>query len=262
VAETGRYLYAVTRDLRPQATADVAGVGGTSVETLAHRGLTALVSTVSLDEFGEEPLRRNLEEMAWLERTARAHDEVVRLAAEHGATAPLRMLTICRDDRAVLDRLDEMYDDLVAALARIEGRHEWSVKLVLPPTSTTSKPPSSTAATPPPAGRAGGGAAYLRAKKAAAQLQRESQDSAARTAQEVYDELSSLAVAGRRLRPQDPRLSGLPGTMTLNAAYLVDDACSDSFTSAVTRLAGSHPEIQVRVDGPWPPYSFIEGDPS
>lgn len=253
MAETGRYLYAVTTsDLPARAKAGVAGVGGAAIETLAHRGLTAVVSTVSLKEFGEEPLQRNLEQMAWLERTARAHDEVVRWAADHGATAPLRMLTICNDDTAVLDRVDDMYDDLVAALSRIDGRHEWSIKLVRPPATEARPVRGST----PPA--AGGGAAYLRAKKAAAEAQRAGQDSAARTAQEVYEELSGLAVAGRRLRPQDPRLSGLVGTMILNAAYLVDDAASDSFTSAATRIAEAHPEIETRVDGPWPPYSFIE----
>lgn len=255
MAETGRYLYAVTRGLPARATEGLTGVADAPVEALEHRDLTALVSTVSLEEFGEEPLRRNLEEMAWLERTARAHDEVVRWAADLGATAPLRMLTICHDDGGVLARLDEMYDDLTEALARIDGRHEWSIKLVLPSPGPEDRP-----ARPTTAPGEGGGAAYLRAKKAAAQAQREGQDTAARTAHEVYDELSSLAVAGRRLRPQDPRLSGLPGTMTLNAAYLVDDAACDVFISGVTMLAEAHPEMQVNMDGPWPPYSFIEVD--
>lgn len=248
--ESGCYLYAVTRGLHPQVIDGVRGVGGAPVEIYEHRGLSALVSTVSLVEFGEESLRRNLEEMIWLERTARAHDEVVRLAAAHGATAPLRMLTICYDDRAVVERIDTMYDDLVAALERVEGRHEWSVKLVLPPAGAEPQPSS-----PAPA-RPGGGAAYLRAKKAAVQAQRLSQDSAARAAQEVYDQLSRHATAGRRLRPQDPRLSGLAGTMTLNAAFLVDDATAERFTEAASGLAAEHPETQLRVDGPWPPYSF------
>lgn len=251
MAETARYLYAVTRDLPAQALDGITGVGGTPVEVHEHRGLSVLVSTVSLAEFGEEPLRRNLEELVWLERTARAHDEVVRLAAAHGATAPLRMLTICHDDRAVDERLDEMYDALTDALARIEGRHEWSIKLVLPPAGAEQPPASA----PAPVG-SGGGAAYLRAKKAAAQAQREGQDQAAGTAQDVYEELSRLAVASRRLRPQDPRLSGLAGTMTLNAAYLVDDDASERFTDAVARLAEQHPRTEIRVDGPWPPYSF------
>lgn len=255
MADTGRYLYAVTRGLPSDATTGVTGVGGAPVEALEHRGLTVLVSTVSLAEFGEEPLRHNLEELVWLERTARQHDEVVRVAADHGATAPLRMLTICHDDAGVRERLDEMHDDLTAALARVEGRHEWSVKVVLPPPSQSKAAPTdapgSTAAPSPP-----GGAAYLRAKKAAAQSRREGEDTAARTAQEVHEALSRLSVASRRLRPQDPRLTGIPGTMTLNAAYLVEDAESADFAAAAARLAEQQPQVEIRVDGPWPPYSF------
>jgi hypothetical protein len=210
------------------------------------------VSTVSLAEFGEEPLRQNLEELVWLERTARQHDEVVRVAADHGATAPLRMLTICHDDAGVRERLDEMHDDLTAALARVEGRHEWSVKVVLPPSEAARTETSGSVAAPSPPG----GAAYLRAKKAAAQSRREGEDTAARAAQEVHEALSRLSVASRRLRPQDPRLTGIPGTMTLNAAYLVEDAESADFAGAAAQLAEQQPQVQIRVDGPWPPYSF------
>jgi hypothetical protein len=251
MAETARYVYAVTRELSPESASGATGVGGAPVELVRHRGLTALVSTVSLAEFGEEPLRRNLEELVWLERTARAHDEVVRLAADHGPTAPLRMLTICTDDAAVHARLDEMYDDITAAITRVEGRHEWSVKLVLPPQDAPERPRRTSP--PPPTG---GGAAYLRAKKAVAQERREGEDVAVRAAQQVYDALSRVAVAARRLRPQDPRLTGIPGSMILNAAYLVDDAASESFTAAVAEQAEQHPQTQLRVDGPWPPYSF------
>jgi len=250
MAETGRYLYAVTRDLPPEATAGVVGVGGAPVELLEHGDLTVLLSTVDLAEFGEESLRANLEQLPWLERTARAHDDVVRLAAGRGPTAPFRMLTICRDDAAVRTRLDEMHDGLEDALARVAGRHEWSVKLLLPPAEASAPAPA-----PSPAS-VGGGAAYLRAKKDAAESRGRREESAARTAQEVNEALELLAVASRRLQPQDPRLTGVPGQMVLNAAYLVDDADSSFFVTEAERLGGRHPELQASVDGPWPPYSF------
>jgi hypothetical protein len=251
MAETARYLYAVARGLPDTVTHGAVGVADAPVEALPHRGLVVLVSTVSLEEFGEDPLREHLEDMQWLERTARAHDDVVRLAADHGATAPLRMLTICRDDGAVRERLDEMYEQLTAALARVEGRREWSVKLILPP-----QPARMAAATAPVGGGTPGGAAYLRAKKEAAQARRNSEEAAARTAQHVYEALGQVAVASRRLPPQDPRLTGIPGAMTLNAAYLVEEADSERFTATVAQLAQEHPEVEARVDGPWPAYSF------
>ncbi|HEX2550125.1 MAG TPA: GvpL/GvpF family gas vesicle protein, partial [Nocardioidaceae bacterium] len=94
----GRYLYAVSRGLPPDALADVPGLGDGRLEVLEHQGLSAVVSDVDLEEYGEEGLRRNLERLDWLEEVARRHDEVVHAVAEHGPVAPLRLATICLDD--------------------------------------------------------------------------------------------------------------------------------------------------------------------
>ena len=64
------------------------------------------------------------------------------------------------------------------------------------------------------------------------------------------------AVAGRRLSPQDPRLTGRPEPMTLNAAYLVGADADEQFRAAVAELAVAHPDVTVELAGPWPPYSF------
>ena len=244
----GRYLYAVTRGLSPGSVDGVTGLGGAPLDVLEHRGLSVLMSDVPLDEYGEEGLRRNLEDLAWLETTARGHDEVVRFASSRGPTAPMRLVTICLDDDGVRARLDESYEQIVQALARVEGRLEWSVKAFAPDD-----------AIPEPAGRPtavgpGGGAAYLRARKAAVEGRRAQDDAAMARADELHDALSRVAVASRRLPPQDPRLSGFDGRMTLNAAYLVE--AGDAFLHEVERLAEQYPDARVTAGGPWPPYSF------
>ncbi|NEA25057.1 GvpL/GvpF family gas vesicle protein, partial [Actinomadura bangladeshensis] len=74
----------------------------------------------------------------------------------------------------------------------------------------------------------------------------------------VHAELADHAVASRHHPPQDPRLSGRPGTQILNAAYLLDEEQVEGFL-AVTRAAGERlAGIEVEVTGPWPPYSFID----
>ena len=91
-----------------------------------------MVSDVPLAEFGEEALKRNLESLPWLEKVARGHDEVVRAVAACGPAAPLRLATIFHDDDAVRRRLDEWHDALVEVLDRVDGRAEWSVKVLAP----------------------------------------------------------------------------------------------------------------------------------
>jgi hypothetical protein len=101
-----------------------------------------------------------------------------------------------------------------------------------------------------------GGAAYLRRKKAETLTRAEGEEQALKVAEEVHARLSAVSVASRRLPPQDPRLTGHVGTMTLNGAYLVDTARADEFADAVRAAQADHPEAGIDAAGPWPPYSF------
>jgi hypothetical protein len=251
MAEQARYLYAISRGLDAASLAGESGLGESPVEVVSQGGLDAVVSTVDLAEFGEEALRRNLEDLAWLERVARRHDDVVHAVASRGPAAPLRLATICLGDDGVRRRLEEWHEAMTAVLDRIDGRSEWSVKVVLPSRPAT-EPAQEAEGTSGP----GSGAAYLMRKKRETELRASADQDAAAQADRVYDALGAASVAGRRLQPQDPRLSGHQGTMTLNAAFLVDDDASTEFTRAVAAITPELPDGALQVAGPWPPYSF------
>ncbi|HWJ80794.1 MAG TPA: GvpL/GvpF family gas vesicle protein [Nocardioides sp.] len=253
MGEPARYLYAVCRGLAPSALDGVRGLDGGRLEVLGVLDLEAVVSTVDLDEFGEDGLRANLERLDWVERTARGHDAVVQACAGAAPTAPMRLATVCLDDESVRLRLQEHYPDLAEALGRIEGRKEWSVKVYEHPSAQEEPEAAEPAAL--------GGAAYLRRKKSAAVERRVAREQATAAADAVDRELCGLAVAARHLRPQDPRLAGFGGTMLLNGAYLVDDVSTRSFTGRVAELVAAFPDVSIACDGPWPPYSFatLEG---
>jgi hypothetical protein len=72
----------------------------------------------------------------------------------------------------------------------------------------------------------------------------------------VHTALAQVSVATRRLQPQDPRLTGHEGTMTLNGAYLVAVEDTDAFLARAEELRTAHDELRIEVNGPWPPYSF------
>lgn len=259
MAEAARYLYAVTRGLDPAMLDEARGLGGGRLDVVGHRGLDAVVSAVDLEEFGEDGLRRNLEDLAWLETVARSHDDVVHAVARHGPAAPLRLATVCLDDEGVRRRLDEWHDEMTAVLDRIEGRSEWSVKVIVNADARSDGPARSDESG---ASGQGSGAAYLLRKKQETQQRATTEQEALTRADNVYDTLARASVASRRLQPQDPRLSGHQGTMTLNAAFLVDDAESGAFADAVSDLVEQLPEGALHVAGPWPPYSFATLEPS
>jgi hypothetical protein len=250
VAETARYLYAITRRLDPASLSDTPGLGGSALEVVEHRELAAVVSDVALDEYGEAGLRRNLERLDWLEETARTHDTVVKVVSAMGPTAPLRLATICLDDDGVRRRMDEWYTALQQVLDRIEGRLELSVK-VFAPHSDQAAPVQGASESAP-----GSGAEYLRRKKAATEARRTSEALALEACESIHEGLAKVAVAGRRLPAQDPRLTGHAGTMLLNGAYLVERDEVPVFERTVNELADRFPDLAVDVRGPWPPYSF------
>lgn len=243
----GRYLFAVARGLPEGALAGRAGLAGADLEVVEHRGLQAVVCTVDLEEYGEEALARNLEDLSWLEQVARAHNDVVWAVAEQATVAPMRLVTICADDASVRARVDAHHDGLVQALDNVEGRREWSVKVLVAPRAAPESQPDE-----PPAS----GAAYLMRKKEQAARRRAASEDATAMAERVHTALAQACVASRRLPPQDAKLTGRTETMVMNGAYLVPDADHDAFLALVQQIRESEPAAILEVGGPWPPYSF------
>lgn len=248
MSDTGRYLFAVTRRLPTSGLAHVHGLRGASLDLVPCGDLQAVVCTVDLDEFGEEPLRRHLEDLGWVEELARTHDEVVRAVAERATAAPMRLVTIYEDDTRVREQVERIHDDLVAALDRVEGRAEWSVKVFAAVAEQRLDQPTSE--------RAPSGAAYLQRKREQASARQTADLESAQVAQLIHDSLAVLAEAARKLAPQDPRLSGRTEPMVHNGAYLVPDERADIFRRAAESLADDYSGMSVEVQGPWPPYSF------
>ena len=245
---TGRYLFAVVRGLDRDQLGGVTGLRGAPLVAIGQSGLDAVVCDVDLDEFGEDALRANLEDLAWLEEVARRHNDVVWALAERATVAPMRLVTICADDASVRHRVAQAEQALNVALDRVEGRSEWSLKVFGTP-----------AAEPEPAVAGSdvtSGAAYLKLKREAADRRRNTQADTARLAEEVYAVAAGAAVAGRRLPVQDPSLAARPEPMVLNAALLVSNDEAQAFGEVVRDSAESRPGVTIELQGPWPPYSF------
>jgi hypothetical protein len=252
MAESATYLYAITHDSGDPPLAGLAGVAESEVRALPHSGLRAYVSTVPLAEFGEEPLRRNLEDLAWLETTARAHHGVVDAVARTTPTAPVRLVTVYRGDEHVRRMLDERAAEFETVLATIRGRSEWGVKVYAAPERAPQQ------AQVPAGGkertRENPGTAYLKRRQSSLRSRDDARRRALSRAEHIDGTLAALAVASRRHVPQDPQLSGRNEWMVLNNAYLIDDDRRDEFTATVDSLRD--PAVDVQLTGPWAPYSF------
>jgi hypothetical protein len=131
--DTGVWAYGITEDARlsgPDGEVDLSwltGVGETRVRTVTCSELAVLVSDVNLAEYGEAALRRNLEDLDWLDEVAREHHYVIDAAARLVPLLPTRLATVYTGDAAVCAALAGRRDQLRSALRRVEGRVVWGV---------------------------------------------------------------------------------------------------------------------------------------
>src|ERR1700761_5713494 len=136
--DTGAWTYAITEQTHlsgPDGEVDLSwlsGVGEGTVRTITCSGLTAVVSDVSMAEFGEAALRENLENLDWLDEVAREHHYVIDAAARLFPLLPVRLATVYSGDDALHAALAEHGSRLREALRRVGGRVEWGVKAYAP----------------------------------------------------------------------------------------------------------------------------------
>ncbi|WP_442943789.1 GvpL/GvpF family gas vesicle protein [Nocardia sp. NBC_00508] len=259
----GVWLYVVTTaGSVAEGLGEITGVAGEPVRTVFADGLAAVVGSVPLEVFGEQPLRRNLEDMDWLEATARAHDAVVSAVVRRGPVVPLRLATVFLDDDRVRGLLDERRADFDSALTLVSGRTEWGVKAYGDRAALVSA--VAEAASSDKGSGKGSGTAYLARRRAQLSAQETVERDAALRADEIHARLVRHAAAGRRQPATDPALTGRREWMVLNGTYLVDDDRADDFASMIDELGKEFSGIRLELTGPWPPYSFagVEREPT
>jgi hypothetical protein len=258
------WAYCVMRagDSQPALPDGIHGSG--PVERIEADGLAVIVSRVPAGEFGAGALQRNLNDMAWLERTAREHEAILDAALAGATIVPLRMCTVYESADNVRRMLAHERGALDEALGFLEGRLEWSVKVLVASDALTDvaraelepddEPPSATE-------RRGEGGAYLLGRRRERLLRQRAQSIAADLAEQIHARLGDWAIDAVTRPAQNPELSGHEGEMLLNAAYLVERERSSELRRLVDELEAHHRELGISIEltGPWPPYNFVPG---
>lgn len=252
MAELLWYVHGVIPAADAQAADGLPGVTSEHpVCALVEGPVAALACRVPAEEFDERALREQLEDLAWVERVARAHESVLDELLPATTVVPMRMCTVYRAEDAVRAMLRDERAALTVALDRFAGATEWGVKAF----AATPDPPRRAAA---PA-RAASGTDYLLARR----RQRDEAAVGAReleaAASEIHGTLAAIARDARAGRPQPAELTGRSEPMILNGSYLVQASALDAFHHA---LDGLHRRlrrtgIELESTGPWPPYHFL-----
>jgi Gas vesicle synthesis protein GvpL/GvpF len=252
------WLYAVAANDAGAGARAMTGVGGEPVRAVRTAGLTAFVGDVDQRDFGAVALRRNLEDLDWLDRTARAHHAVIEAIAERCPVVPMQLAAVYASDHSVAETLRERATDLRRLLSRIRARSEWGVK------AFAAGPTGLNTATGGPSGEqtlatSGPGPTYPQRRRAQPMAQERGQGVMS-DALAVHAALSRLCVSVRLYPPQSPDVAGSRARMVLNAAYLIADERAIDFAATIAALTARHRSVRLVVTGPWPAYSFVGAD--
>jgi gas vesicle protein GvpL/GvpF len=254
------WAYCVLRAGDPSPR-DLTGVSS-PVERIESEGLAVLFSHVPAAEFSAEPLRGNLNDLAWLERVARAHEAVLEQAFAQATIVPLRMCTLYESTDNVSAMVERERAALVEALVALDGRQEWGVKLIVDPErlAEAARASSSEAAglEEQLAGRSGG-SAYMLHRRLERHVRETTAVVASAIAEEVHAQLADWATDAVTRPPQNRELSGHEGAMLLNGAYLVEAERVDGLRELIAELEEQHRSLGARIEltGPWPPFNFV-----
>ena len=249
----GCYVYAVVAGGGIGAGGVVPGVQpGGPVEVITVGDISAVVSEVDVEAM-RAGAAAELDEDGWLAAAVRAHERVVLSAFRSAPTVPMRFGIVHPGRQDVAALLADHADSFRAELRRVEGRGEWSVKVLADAEVVAERVREANGPVQsPPVGDAG--CAYLLRERSRRSLVDRSRDFVASRLDQVAAELAAAA--------QETAVKSVshdPGDRpVLHAAYLVPRCDEGRFASLVEQLAarGGPDGFTVELTGPWPPYHF------
>ncbi len=227
---TATYLYCLLQSPRqPSLRAMPPGLPGAGKPRAidAGRGLWLVASDAPLDRYGEKPIERGLQDLAWVSSVAVPHEAVVEHLAKNGTVVPMKLFTLFRSDERALEHVAKERKRIDRLVERIEGREEWGLRVLLDEL-----------------------AALRRARDEAGV------DRARDRADALFDLLAAKADDARR-RPPPPGEVGK--RVLLDAAFLLPRKKSKAFQALIRGEAKklADRDYQLTLTGPWPAYTFV-----
>ncbi len=233
---------------------------GAGLEAVEAGGLSAVVSAVPLEVYGEGALAERLSDATWTATRALRHERVAEHFARRAAVVPLRFGAIYLRREGVGRMLAERAAQFREVLARLEGREEWGLNVYVERARLREEVTRLSARLREMAGRADAsapGQAYLLRKKIEGLRDEEARAETRRVAREVEETLAASCDGAARLRVLKDEATE-QGELAARLAFLVRREAFDDFRDAAERLAADYTPLGFRFEltGPWPAYNF------
>jgi len=264
----GLYLYCIREKIKGAPAISSRGIDGKGeVFTLVYREVEAIVSKVSLEEFGSEEVQKKAQEdLKWIKEKSVAHERVIEEAMRKDDKIlnliPMRFGTIFKEEARLKETLNKDYSKIKEVLERIRGKQEWSVKVYLrerekfeqvikEKNEAIKEKVKEIAALEE-------GMAFFIEEELKEVISKEVNKELNNIVEALFKNLGKQAVSSTKSRILGKELTGKCEPMVLNAAYLIPEEKVKNFKEEVEVL---NQEIQIKgfyleYSGPWPAFNF------
>lgn len=248
------YVYAIARDaVLPESE----GVDGTShFATVTAGGVAAVYSSVARDEFSQDAIDRRANDLEWLGAIGYRHQNVVAGLMKTTTIIPLRAFTLFSSEEALRAYLVENEERLNAALQRLDGKQEWTLRIEFDPETWSNALVARVDALrdlQAQIAASAAGRAYLLRKKLEDEKKKASREAeqqvVAELEQAVLERLGCETVAESRER----REGAFP---QINVLLNRDEESRLQELHAMLAERYADEGVTLAITGPWPPYTF------
>lgn len=254
-ADSAYYLYCLTscgRDIQASTT----GVDGRHATQLrVYEESCAAYCEVDLGEFVGERAEAQLQDLNWLGPRVCRHEVVIEQIMKQAPVLPARFATLFSSLESLDQFVLEHREGIAGFFAELGAQQEWAVKGLLDHADALER--LSQPAQEEPAGSLGG--RYLQERRIKVQAERELNQRLKMFCQHVAAGLGVHAGGFRERKVVAPAAEGTAAEVVLNWAFLIPPEDIEAFRASLQRFNDDEafPGLQLALNGPWPPYSFV-----
>lgn len=261
----GFYVYCIISEDGPKKFV-IRGIDNKSeVFVLGYKDLGAVVSMINLSDFGENELKKKLNDLKWTKKAVLNHQKVINKVMDGRTVLPMKFGVIYKTRDQIQNVLGKNYYKFKNLLKSLAGKKEWGVKVYYSQSESNRKIQingSSIKKLKEKIKKSPEGIKFFLQKKIEAieelALEKEMNEYS-KTFLKKLERSSARYVLNEILSKE---LTGKQEEMIINAAYLVDNKNFLKFEKELADLKDKYSKngFLFELSGPWPPYNFVNLD--
>jgi hypothetical protein len=221
--------------------------------------ITVVTSRVRPEEFSEEALQKNVEDMKWLQKKAFHHHQLTNKLHEMYTVIPLKFGTIYNSEESLASVVTGYGQNIREVFGDLAGNEEWSIKIYTDKemfSKAAGKNSPEITEKQKEIAELPRGKQFFEKKKLDKLIQEVSERELTSYCETVHEEVKMLARNNEVKKNWEKKLTEREDDMCWNAAYLIPEKNVQKVIDLVKEKQKASEDFTFEITGPWPPFHF------